>query len=434
MDQGRSWVVMATVLMSAGVGLGSAALVNAQGQVVQAPKFTVDPLWPKPLPNHWILGSAVGVAVDSRDHIFVVNLTNSFNVRTEIGAAQNPPTGECCLPAPPVLEFDADGKLVSSFGGQAQGFTWPSTVNGLAIDNRDNLWIGGVGGMDTQILKFAKTGRFVGQLGKAAPPPPPAPAAVPDTAYQGVSGAGRGAAAGGRGGRGGRGGGAPASAPANSASMDSFGGPAAFAFDARANEAFVADGSRNRRIAVVDMNTGAIKRVWGAYGAKPDDAAQPAYTPGAPPSKQFSTVSCVEISTDDLVYVCDRQNNRIQVFRKNGSFVKEGVIAPQTRGAGSVWDIAFSRDPQQRFIYVADGMNMKVRIVDRQTLQEITSFGDGGRTPGQFFAVHSIATDSKGNIYTTESLEGKRVQKFLYQGLAPVTTKDQGVPRDRGAR
>src|SRR5687768_16918114 len=123
MDQGRSWVVMATVLMSAGVGLGSAALVNAQGQVVQAPKFTVDPLWPKPLPNHWILGSAVGVAVDSRDHIFVVNLTNSFNVRTEIGAAQNPPTGECCLPAPAVLEFDADGNLVGSFGGPGQGFT-----------------------------------------------------------------------------------------------------------------------------------------------------------------------------------------------------------------------------------------------------------------------------------------------------------------------
>jgi DNA-binding beta-propeller fold protein YncE len=216
--------------------------------------------------------------------------------------------------------------------------------------------------------------------------------------------------------------------------MDAFGGAAGFSFDARANEAFVADGSRNHRIAVVNMTTGAIKRVWGAYGAKPSDAALPAYDPAAPPSKQFSTVTCAELSTDGLVYVCDRQNNRIQVFRKNGTFVKEKVIAPQTRGAGSVWDIAFSRDPQQRFLYVADGMNMKVHILDRQSLEPITAFGDGGRTPGQFFAVHSIATDSKGNIYTTEALEGKRVQKFLYKGLAPVTTKNQGVPREEEIR
>jgi hypothetical protein len=436
MDQGRNWVVVATVMVSAGVGLGSSALVGAQ-QAAQAPKFQVDPLWPKPLPNRWILGSAVGVAVDSRDHIFVINLPTSFNARTEIGAAQNPPTGDCCFPAPNVLEFDTAGTLVGSWGGPGAGFAWPSATNSIALDNGGNLCVGGVGGSDTQILKFAKNGRFIGQVGKpvAAPAPPaPAAAAAPDTAYLGVSGAGRGAggrgAAGGRGGRGG----APPSLPANSASMESFGGPAAFAFDARANEAFVADGARNRRIVVVNATTGAIKRFWGAYGAKPDDAALAAYSPDGPPAKQFSAVSCVELSTDNLVYVCDRQNNRIQVFRKNGTFVKEKVIAPQTRGAGSVWDIAFSRDPQQRFLYVADGMNMKVHIVDRQTLEPITSFGDGGRTPGQFFAVHSLATDSKGNIYTTESLEGKRVQKFLYKGMAPVTAKDQGVPRDGGVR
>jgi hypothetical protein len=444
MDQGRNVVVVATVMLSAGVGLGSAALVGAQGQATQAPSFQVDPLWPKPLPNHWILGSAVGVAVDARDHIFVLNLPTSFNARTEIGAAANPPTGECCLPAPAVLEFDAEGTLVGNWGGPGQGFTWPGTGSGIALDPRDNLWIGGVGGTDTQILKFAKNGRFVSTVGKAAPPPPPAPAAAatPDTAYLGVSGAGRGAGAAGaaggagagRGGRGGRGGGAPPAVAPNSAATDMFGGASAFAFDARANEAFVADGSRNRRVAVVDMNTGAVKRVWGAYGGKPDDAPLAAYAPDAPPAKQFSYVACVELSTDNLVYVCDRQNNRIQVFRKDGTFVREGVIAPQTRGAGSVWDIAFSRDPQQRFLYVADGMNMKVHIVDRQTLTPITSFGDGGRTPGQFFAVHSIATDSKGNIYTTESLEGKRVQKFLYKGMAPVTKKDQGVPRDGGSR
>ena len=436
MVQARNWVVAATFVVSGTLGLGSAALVRVQGQALQAPKFQVDPLWPKPLPNHWLLGSAVGVAVDSRDHIFVINLPNSFNARTEIGAAQTPPTGECCFPAPNILEFDPDGNLVGHWGGPGEGFTWPSSNHGIAIDPRDNVWIGGVGGSDTQILKFAKNGRFVAQFGTpGVAAPSPSTAAAPDTAYQGVAAAGRGAggrggAAGGRGGRGG----APPALPANSASRDGFGGAAAFSFDARTNEAFVADGSRNRRIAVVDINTGAIKRIWGAYGARPDDAALPAYSPDAPPSKQFSVVTCAELSVDGLVYVCDRQNNRIQVFRRNGTFAKEKIIAPQTRGAGSVWDIAFSRDPRQRFLYVADGMNMKVHIVDRQTLEPITAFGDGGRMPGQFFAVHSIATDSKGNIYTTETLEGKRVQKFLFKGLAPVTTKNQGVPRGEGMR
>jgi hypothetical protein len=434
MKQGRRVVVMATILVNAGLGIGCAAMVAAQTQAVQAPKFQVDPLWPKPLPNHWLLGSAVGVAVDSRDHVFVVNLTDSFNQRTEISAATNPPTGECCLPAPAVLEFDPEGNLVGSFGGPGQGFRWPTAVNGIAIDNANNLWVGGVGGSDTQILRFGRDGRFLGAFGQAVVADAGRGGAgrgagAADTAYQGVA-----PPAAGRGGRGGRGGAAAAPAlPPNSASMDSFGGAAAISFDVRANEAFVADGSRNRRVAVIDMRTGAIKRTWGAYASRPEDTALPAYAPDAPPAKQFGTpVRCAELSSDGLVYVCDSRNNRIQVFRKDGSFVKEKVIAPRTLGAGSVWDVAFSRDPQQRFLYVADGQNMKVRILDRQSLEELTTFGDGGRGPGQFFAVHSVATDSKGNIYTTETLEGKRVQKFLYKGLAPVTSRDQGVPRDGG--
>jgi DNA-binding beta-propeller fold protein YncE len=209
--------------------------------------------------------------------------------------------------------------------------------------------------------------------------------------------------------------------------MDSFGGASGFAFDGRANEAYVADGSRNHRIAVIDMTTGAIKRTWGAYGSKPDDSQAAAYDPAAAPSKQFSGVRCVKIANDGLVYVCDSQNDRIQVFKKDGSFVKEMRVAPNTRGAGSVWDIAFSRDPQQRYLYVADGMNMKVHILDRASLAELTAFGDGGRQPGQFYAVHSIATDSKGNVYTTETYEGKRVQKFNFKGVGPVTAANAGV-------
>jgi DNA-binding beta-propeller fold protein YncE len=337
---------------------------QAARTTVEVPRFEVDPLWPKPLPNRWLLGSATGVAVDARDHVFVVHLTDTFNRRTEIGLATNPPTGECCAPAPNVLEFDAAGNLVGHWMPVAgAGYAWPEKNVGIAVDARGNLWIGGSGASDTRILVFSRDGRTL------------------------------------------------------VAELDGFGGAAGFSFDTRANEAYVADGFRNRRVAVIDMTTGAIKRSWGAYGAKPDDAASVPYDPGASPSKQFSTVRCVELSRDGFVYVCDARNNRIQLFRKDGTFVKEGRVAPETRGEGSVWDITFSSDPGQRYLYVADGMNMKIRVLDRETLRELTSFGDGGRQPGQFYAVHSIATDSKGNLFTVETYEGKRVQKFIYKGL-----------------
>ncbi|HVT38792.1 MAG TPA: hypothetical protein VHE78_07100, partial [Gemmatimonadaceae bacterium] len=199
-------------------------------------------------------------------------------------------------------------------------------------------------------------------------------------------------------------------------------------FDGATNEAFVADGARNRRVAVIDMNTGAVKRFWGAYGNKPDDAALPSYAPDASPAKQFGNpVHCAGLSKDGQLYVCDRANDRIQVLRKDGTFVREKTIAPRTLGDGSVWDIAFSPDAQQRYLYVADGMNMRVYVLDRASLDVLTSFGDGGRQPGQFYGVHSIATDSRGNIYTGETYEGKRLQKFLFKGIAPVSNVNAGV-------
>ena len=173
----------------------------------------------------------------------------------------------------------------------------------------------------------------------------------------------------------------------------------------------------NKRVAVVDADTGKLKRYWGAYGNKPDDKDLGPYKPGRAAVQQFRTpVHCADLSNDGLVYVCDRPNDRIQVFRKDGTFVKEAFIAKNTLGDGSVWDIAFSKDPAQTYLYMADGNNEKIRILRRDTLEELTSFGDGGRQPGQFFAVHSIAVDSKGNIYTTETYEGKRLQKFVYKG------------------
>ena len=358
----------------------------SQAASVKAPAFEVDPYWPQPLPNHWVLGSAIGVGVDSRDHVFVIHRRNSFNERTEIGAATDPKTAECCIPAPNILEFDPEGNLVNSWGGPSDDYDWPSSNHGLTLDHKDNVWIGGNGGTDSHILKFTRDGKFLMQLGK------------PD---QGI----------------------------DSHSTTNFGRVAKISFDAAANEAFVADGYANKRVAVLDADTGKFKRYWGAYGNEPDDTNIGRYSPEDPPAQQFrNPVHCADPSNDGLVYVCDRANDRIQVFKTNGTFVKEKFIAPLTLGDGSVWDIAFSKDRAQKFMYVADGKNMKVYILDRKSLEVLTSFGDGGRQPGQFFAVHSIATDSKGNIFTTETYECKRVQKFKYKGVKQVKEKNQGVP------
>ena len=364
----------------------------------EAPMFEVDPMWPKPLPNHWIIGSAIGVTVDSRDHVFIVHRQGSLNERTEAGAVTDPPTGECCVPAPPVLEFDSEGNLVGHWGGPGEGYDWPSSNHGITADHKDNLWIGGNGQDDAHMLKFTRDGKFLRQFG--------VPGARRAENYTDEEPAWTG----------------------DSHDKKSFGRVAEVSFDAKNNEAYVADGYINKRVAVLDADTGEFKRYWGAYGNEPDDTDLGRYDPDAPLAQQFrNPVHCAEPSNDGLLYVCDRPNDRIQVFQLDGKFVKEKRIAKETLGDGSVWDIAFSKDAEQKFIYVADGKNMKVYILDRESLEILTSFGDGGRQPGQFFAVHNVATDSKGNIYTVETYEGKRVQKFVYKGMGPVTKKNQGV-------
>jgi DNA-binding beta-propeller fold protein YncE len=322
----------------------------------------------------------------------------TLNARTEAGADANPPIGECCLAAPPVLEFDPAGNLVGHWGGPGQGYDWPESNHGITPDDKGNLWIGGNGQPDSHILKFTRDGKFVAQFGKAA---------ARKTASEKPEFVG------------------------GSNDQQSFGRVAKVFVDPKANEVYVADGYLNKRVAVIDADTGAFKRFWGAYGNKPDDANIGRYNPDDPPAQQFRTpVHCAELSNDGHVYVCDRPNDRIQVFTKDGKFVKEAFIAKRTLGDGSVWDIAFSRDPQQKYLYLADGKNERVYILDRQSLEVLTSFGDGGRQPGQFFGVHSIATDSKGNIYTTETYEGKRLQKFVYKGVGPVAKPNQ-VPWPR---
>jgi hypothetical protein len=373
-----------------------------------APRFEVDPFWPKPLPNHWVVGAIIGVAVDSRDHVWIVHRAGSLEAKEQY-ATMKPPASNCCAAAPPILEFNAAGDLVGSWGGPGKGYDWPVSGHGIDVDHQGNVWLGGNGRgqqaaalahnedrmadagpvHDSMLLKFNTAGKLLLQIGQ-----PNLSKGSNDTRNLRL--------------------------------------PAESIVDPKTNELYVADGYGNRRVAVFDAATGAYKRHWGAYGNKPDDTQLPAYDPAAPLPQQFRTpVHCVALASDDLLYVCDRTNNRIQVFRKDGTYVKEKVIEKNTRGDGAVFDIAFSRDAEQKFLYVADGSNMKIHILRRDTLEELTTFGDGGRQPGQFYAVHSLATDSKGNLYTTETYRGQRLQKFLYKGLAPVTRRDQGPPWPR---
>jgi len=398
----RAWLLTALVIHGctpASVDRESSA--ETPGSVM-APRFEVDPLWPKPMPNHWSLGQTVGVSVDAGDNVWIIHRQDSLEAG-ELHASTNPPISQCCLAAPAVLQFDPEGNLLNHWGGPGQGYDWPTNNHGITIDYKGNLWIGGngrtaAGGLvedqvagavdsfnDNMVLKFTQSGRFLMQIGK-----PNASQGSSDTANLRL--------------------------------------PAKTFVDPATDDLYVADGYGNHRVIVFNAETGAYLRHWGAYGKKPSDADFGLYDPDGPPPEQFrNPVHCAELSHDNLLYVCDRANDRIQVFHSDGTFDKEMFLRKETRGSGSVWDIAFSRDPDQTYLYVADGENRQVHILLRDTLELLTSFGDGGRQPGQFYGVHSIATDSKGNIYTTETYHGRRVQKFVFRGLAAVTTKDQGV-------
>ena len=370
-----------------GMGVGGAMLLNvatAQHATVEVPIFEVDPFWPKPLPNEGLLGMAIGVSVDAQDNVWMVHRSSQTLHNNEKGAELNPPIAACCRGAAPVLAFNQDGDTIRAWGGPGEGFEWPESMHGVFVDHKGNVWLGGNGAKDAQILKFSQDGKFVLQSG-----------------HQGKN--------------------------AGSNDTENFGRVAQIYVDPKTNEGYVADGYRNRRVAVVDADTGKMKRYWGAYGKKPDDTAHGPYDPNGTPAQQYrSPVHCVALSNDDLLYVCDRQSDRVQIFKPDGTFIKEVFFAQNTLASGSTWEIAFSRDPEQRFIYLTDGQNERVRIVKRDTMTELASFGRGGRQPGQFYGVHSIAVDSRGNIYTTETYEGKRIQKFVFKGIGSVPAGGQG--------
>ena len=364
-------LIVAVVLTVVAIGLPRLAVLTAGGQQGQADAaaFQFDATWPKPLPDNWTLGNVVGVAVDARDHIWVVHRPGSLNLQ-ERGADETPPLAECCRPAPPIIEFDQAGDVVNAWGGPGDGYEWPESEHGIFIDHLDNVWLAGSGGNDAQVLKFTRAGEFLLQIGR--------------------QGRGEG-----------------------SNDLANFGQPAEIDVDPETNEVYIADGYGNRRVAVFDADTGEYKRHWGAYGNRPTDDAY-TYDPDAPLSQQFGRpVHCATLSDDGLVYVCDRVNDRIQVFRKDGTFLNEVVIAGRTRGFGSAFDVDFSPDSDQRILYNIDGMNQKVWLIERSSLDILGSFGFGGHMAGGFTAAHSLAVDSSGNIYVGETLEGKRVQRFV---------------------
>ncbi|HUC54901.1 MAG TPA: hypothetical protein VMR90_12690 [Candidatus Cybelea sp.] len=337
------------------------------------PAFKVDPSWPKELPNNWIMGQVGGMAVDRHDHIWVLQRPGLDTV-DELGAAQTPPRSMCCLPTPPVLVFDAQGNLLQSWGGSGPGFDWPKREHGIYVDKDDNVWIGGADPPDRHLLKFKSDGHFLMQIGH------------------------------------------PSTDPPNSLRTDILGRPAGIEVDAEAHEVYIADGYMNKRVIVYDSDKGTFKRLWGAYGNQPNDGDPGTYDPHAPLDQQFrNPVHCVHISRDGLVYVCDRVNDRMQVFTKQGKFVKEFTLRPQTLGMGAVWQFAFSIDEQQKFLFVDDGENNVIWTVRREDGTVLGQMGHSGRNAGQFHWVHQIVSDSQGNLYTGEVDTGKRIQKFVLQ-------------------
>lgn len=340
------------------------------GDAEGVPNYRVEPFWPLPLPNNWILGQVSGVHVDTDDVVWIVHRPNSLSDR-EVGVTQDPPINQCCYPAPPVLAFDQEGNLVQSWGGPGEGYEWPSSEHGIHVDDDGFVWVGGNGGDDNQILKFTADGEFVLQIGRSGQ---------------------------------------------NTGSNDTanLGRPADLYVDTEANEVYVADGYGNRRVIVFDSETGEYKRHWGAYGNVPHDDPMPAYDPASPPSQQFgSPVHCVQMSDDGMIYVCDRVNNRYQVFTPDGTFVSEAFFETDTRLSGSVSDLVLTNDADQTHVIIVDGVNNEMRIVDRETAEVVGRVGRPGRFAGQFHVVHDIAIDSAGNLYTTEVNTGQRVQKFI---------------------
>ena len=356
----------------------------------ERPLFQIDPAWPK-VPNGWALGQVSSAAADANDHIWLLHRSRVVRAGQKTG--------------PPVMEFDAAGNYVQGWGGPGDGYEWPRSEHGIFVDYKGFVWIGG-NGDDDQILKFTKAGKFVMQIG-----------------------------------RGGQ-------KKTNSDTRNLW-KPADVFVHPPTNELFVADGYGNRRIIVFDADTGAYKRMWGAFGNVPLDdpgtAGRPAsgatnpdrvpakdLAPNDPGPPQFDTIHGVKVSNDGLVYAADRGGKRVQVFTIAGKFVAQAWIDRWCEAVGegcgngqTAASTAFSADAEQKFLYVASRSPGRIWVFDRKTLQPLDSFGRPGVGPGEFFVLHHMTTDSKGNLYTSEVQDGRRIQKFALKGFTSTTGSDK---------
>jgi hypothetical protein len=354
---------------------------HASGQASQrrVPLFEPDPLWSQALPNKWVTGQVGGLAVDSHDNVWVFHRPATIP-DGEKGASLSPPQSECCIPAPAVLEFDTNGKFLQAWGGPGQGYEWFNSEHGIFVDYRDNVWLSGSAKEDNHILKFTNKGKFLKQIGHA--------------------GKNRG-----------------------SNDTENLGGPAGLFVYRKTNELFVADGYFNKRVIVFDADTGAYKRHWGAYGKKPDDSlkfpARAQLIEGPSPEGFNNPVHAVIVTNDDLVYVADRSNNRFQVFRLDGTFLKEVFVSRNTlQNEGTVHAFAVSPDKEQKLLYIVDGSNKAIRVLDRQTLETVWSIGGhAGHNAREFFHIHSFAADSKGNLFLGEVNNGQRYYRYAFKGM-----------------
>ncbi len=341
------------------------------------PKFAVDASWPQPLPNKWAIGQVSGIALGAQDHVWILHRPSTLE-KDELNASTNPPGAECCIAAPPVIEFDANGKVVRAWGGPGEGYEWPLFEHGLFVDYKGNVWVGGNAGKGWgRILKFTADGKFLLSIGKPL---------------------------------------GPDEKPSNNSTVNMGNQPANMYVDPKTDDLYVADGDGgDRRLIVFDAETGAFRRIWGAYGEKPAEGPAAKYDPSAPPSRSFSSgVHCVRMGNDGLIYVCDRNADRVQIFHPDGSFLKEFFVSPQTFSGGTTFDLAFS--PDQKLVYIADGANQKIWIVQHASYEIVGSFGQLGHSAGEFHNLHGLIVDSKGNIFTAEVSDGKRVQKFVLGG------------------
>jgi hypothetical protein len=368
---------MKALIVAALVLLAACAQTAPQG-AGGVPTFTPDTTFPQPLAEkggvQQIFGQVAGIAVDPRNgHIWAIHRPRTLLPDEANEKTGEPVTHRCCTAMPTVVELDAQGRFLRGWspgaGITGTGYDWPKVEHGIYVDGDGYVWLGGNAVGDNQIIKFTQDGKFVMQVGRAGP-------------------------------------------TEGSNSTTQLGQPANMIVSK--GELFIADGYGNRRVVVFDAATGAYKRHWGAYGQKPNDDKLPAYDPAQPPSRSFGNpVHCVRVANDDLVYVCDRTNNRIQVFTRAGEYKTEFRVEVQTRANGSVWDMVLSQDPAQAFMYVADGANGRIYILRRSDGQVVGQFGRTGRMPGEFKWIHNLAIDANGNLYTAEVGYGRRIQRFL---------------------